>query len=450
MTTYGNLSLPELGSLIRQGVISCEELVQSVIADINSRNPWLNSFVRVTKQRAMVEAESARKELKKGLDRGPLHGIPYAVKDLFDVEGQPNSAGIPGLGGNMARRDAAVVRRLREAGAVLVGQTQSSPLAATIIGINHGYGTPHNPWKEEAYIPGGSSSGSAVAVSAGQIPFALGTDTGGSVRVPAALCGVVGFRPVPGTIDMEGCIPLAPSLDSVGSLCRSVVDTAAVYSILRGRPFSISGTVQRLRVALPQNVFYDGANPVIPTIVQDAAYSLRSQGVQTMTLQFPELDELLNLLRDTSLIAAEAYVLYREYIEDSHADWVLHWLRKAQAYTPARVEKFRLQHHRLASMLAERIEPFDAILVPTVPIPAPALQVCDMPEQHASFSALLSRNTLIGNLAGWSGITVPCRTLVDGLPVGIMVLSKPQKEDSVFALAQALEQVSPIHRKPEN
>jgi len=444
MKTYRNLSIKELGIMIRGGEISCEELVGNIITDINNRNPWLNSFIRVTERRAIMEGRKADHELKNGLDRGPLHGIPYAIKDLFDVEGQPNSAGMPKFSRNLAKKDAAVVRYLSEAGAILVGQTQSSPLAATILGINHGYGTPRNPWKHDHYIPGGSSSGSAVAVSAGQVPFALGTDTGGSIRVPAALCGVVGFRPVPGDINLEGCWPLAPSLDSAGCLCRTVDDAAVIYSTLRGEPFKISDSVAGLKVALPENIFFEQARLDIREAVLEAAYALRALGVEIETVQFPELKFIQTLMNETSLIAAEAYGIHRMVIDDPQSDWVLHWVRKANGYTSSRLKEFRQYQQLLATELAKRTKTFDAILAPTVLIPAIAVKDCNEPEQHAAFSALLSKNTLTGNLAGWSGITVPCAILADGLPAGIMVFANSQKEQSAFALARSLEHLSPF------
>jgi aspartyl-tRNA(Asn)/glutamyl-tRNA(Gln) amidotransferase subunit A len=442
--TFGRLSIDELGKMLRAGVLSCEQLTRSVLLDIEIRNSYLWSFVRITGERAFKEAIRAQHELDCGLDRGPLHGIPYAVKDVFDVAGQPNSAGTPLLDGYIAQTDAAVVDRLARAGAVLVGQTHTSPLAATILGINHARGNPRNPWKEELYLTGGSSSGSAVAVASGLVPFALGTDTGGSIRVPAALCGVVGLNPTVGRINVRGMRPLAPSFDSIGLITHTVRDATLVYATLQDALIKLDRGVEGLRIGVCKTVFFDAAQAEVRTAVLESARLLEHLGANTYYVELPEVESLYTLICKTSLIAAEGYPLYKEIVESPSSDWVVHWLRVAKEYSKERVACTRKRCAEVADKLASRTRSIDAIIVPTTPIVAPLVSTCDTPESHASMSKLLSRNTQIGKIAGWCSVSIPCGITDDGLPIGLMIYASARNEMIAIQIAQALETVTSL------
>lgn len=428
--------------MLRTGVLCCEQLTQAVLRDIEIRNPHLGAFARITGERALREAGQAQRELDSGLDRGSLHGIPYAVKDIFNVKGQPNTAGTPLLDGQVAQADAAVVSRLARAGAVLVGQTHTSPMAATILGINHARGTPRNPWKEEPYLPGGSSSGSAVAVAAGLVPYALGSDTGGSVRVPAALCGVVGFSPAAGRVDASGMWPLAPSLDSIGSLTRSAQDAAWVFAALQDAPEKVSRGVRGLRIGVCETVFFDEAQGEVKVAVLEAARVLGNLGAELCHVALPEVGSLHALIGETSLIAAEGYPLHQEIVDHPDSDWVIHWMRKAAAYSGERVARARIRYAELAARLASRTRLLDALLVPATPVVAMPVPACDHPESHAAMSALLSRNTQISKLAGWSCLSVPCGITGHGLPIGMMICVSSRKERIAFQIAGTFEAAS--------
>ncbi len=211
-------SITTLAAKIRAGTLSPVSLTEALLERIAALDGRLHAFIAVTRERALAEARAAELALRGGQDLGPLHGIPYAAKDLFDVRGVATTAGTRLLAGNVAREDAAVVRRLAGAGMVLVGKTYTVQFAFGGVGINHDQGTPHNPWHATPHAPGGSSSGSAVAVAAGLVPMALGSDTGGSVRLPAALCGTVGLKTTVGRVSRAGVYPLCWTLDSVGPL----------------------------------------------------------------------------------------------------------------------------------------------------------------------------------------------------------------------------------------
>ena len=439
MKTLGAKSITELGQMLRKGELRCVELTQAVLSNIGTRNSHLGAFAGITAERAIMEAERSQRELDAGLDRGPLHGIPYAIKDLFDVAGQTNSAGTPLRDGNVAQTDAAAVSRLTHAGAVLVGRTHTSPLAATILGINHARGTPRNPWKEEAHLPGGSSSGSAVAVAAGLVPFALGTDTGGSIRVPAALCGVTGLNPTVGRVDTSGMSPLAPSFDSIGPLAHSAHDAALVYNAIQDEQVDIAQDIAGLRIGICETLFFDDAQVEVVTAVLESARALEELGAVLCSAVLPEVDSMYALIRDTSLIASEGYPLHKEIVDHPDSDWVIHWMRAAREYSKERVAFARKRCIEVAARLATSTRSLDAVIVPTTPIGAVPVAACDTPVSHAAASSLLSRNTQIGNLAGWCSLSVPCGTTSAGLPIGLMVYAGARNEEVALRIAHALE-----------
>jgi len=217
-----DLTLTQLGARIRSGTLSPVALAEHLLARIRQLDGKLGAFRMVLADRALAQAKAAETAIKAGVDLGPLHGLPYVAKDLFDVRGYPTTAGTRLLAKAIATRDSAVTQKLDRTGMVLLGKTNTVQFAYGGVGINSDHGTPHNPWNSTPHAPGGSSSGTGVAVSAGLAPFGLGTDTGGSVRIPAALCGVVGLKTTVGRISRAGVYPLSFSLDSVGPLTRSV------------------------------------------------------------------------------------------------------------------------------------------------------------------------------------------------------------------------------------
>ena len=227
-------TISELSRQIHSGELSPVDLMEHFLARVEAFDSKLHSFRHVPRERALAAAQAAALALRAGQDAGPLHGIPYAVKDLIDVQGLPTTAGSNLLLDNIATSDATVVRRLNQAGMVLLGKTQTVQFAFGAPGINHHHGTPHNPWHAIAHVPGGSSNGSGVAVGAGLVPMALGTDTGGSVRIPASLCGTVGLKTTVGQVSRAEVFPLSWTFDSVGRLTRSVEDAALVYQAIRG------------------------------------------------------------------------------------------------------------------------------------------------------------------------------------------------------------------------
>src|SRR5215813_10954144 len=221
------LTISELSQRIRQGTLSPVELTEHMLSRLETLDDPLHAFKLVARERALAQAQAAELALQAGQDVGPLHGIPYAAKDLFNVKGLPTTAGSNFLEGNIAAADATVIRRLAQAGMIFLGKTHTVQFAYGGVGINHHHGTPHNPWHAVPHAPGGSSSGSGVAVAAGLVPMALGSDTGGSVRIPSSLCGTVGLKTTVGQISRAGVFPLSWTLDSFSGRCRAGISMPA-------------------------------------------------------------------------------------------------------------------------------------------------------------------------------------------------------------------------------
>src|SRR3954470_23056286 len=296
-------SIASLSAQFRTGQLSPVMHVEALLGRIAALDGRLRSFIRVTPERALAQARAAENAWKSGAELGVLHGIPYAAKDLFDVKGMPTMAGTHLLADNIAAQDATVVRKLAAAGMALLGKTHTVQFAYGAAGINHDHGTPHNPWHRTPHAPGGSSSGSAVAVAAGLIPMALGTDTGGSVRVPAALCGIVGLKTTIGRVSRAGVYPLSGTLDSVGPITRSVEDAALVYQALQGmdaRDASTTGVtwhdalrglkdgVKGLRIAFGQTVFFDDVDDEVERAVRETGHVFRALGAPPSSVAVPE------------------------------------------------------------------------------------------------------------------------------------------------------------------
>ena len=323
-------TIQALAEQIRSRALSPVTLAEQCLDRLEPLDGSLNAFRIVVRERALAAARAAELALEAGQDVGPLHGIPYAAKDLFDVKGLPTTAGSKMLDDNVAAEDSAVTARLARAGMVLLGKTNTVQFAYGGVGINHDHGTPHNPWQATHYVPGGSSSGSAVAVASGIVPMALGSDTGGSVRIPAGLCGIVGLKTTVGQVSRAGVFPLSWSLDSVGPLTRSVEDAAWVYDALQGadprdpstreaQPRDVlSGLrdgVQGLRLAFAETVFWDGADPEVVQLVRRTGEVFADLGAHIEQIEFPEAADALALNPRGLVIAAEAYAIHQARIE---------------------------------------------------------------------------------------------------------------------------------------
>ena len=462
-------SIAELGRRLRSGELSPVALTEALLARIEDLDGTLGAFQLVSPDRARAAARAAEANLAAGQDLGPLHGIPYAAKDLFDVAGLPTSAGTHLLGDNIAGADAAVVARLARAGMILLGKTKTVQFAYGGAGVNGDLGTPHNPWHRDHHLPGGSSSGSAVCIAAGMAPAALGSDTGGSVRIPAALCGITGLKTTVGQVSRAGVYPLSWSLDSVGPLTRSVEDAALVYQAMQGPDSgddtthgralqdvmtSLRDGVAGLRIGIAETVFWDDAHPQVAAAVRAAAKVFEELGAHVRSFDFPAAADAVALNPRGLVIAAEAYTVNRRFI-DTHYDEldpiVASRMIKGRDVAAADYLQTTLDWKRLRLEAVRQLTDVDAVLCPTTPIPACTLaEVNGDMEVYSHKNLMYLRNTAIGNILDLCGLNVPCGLTEDGLPIGLMIYARPFHEDKVLRIGHAYQQACEWHlQRPE-
>jgi aspartyl-tRNA(Asn)/glutamyl-tRNA(Gln) amidotransferase subunit A len=459
-------SITSLSARIPTGRLSAVTCAEELLGRIEALDESLHAFIRVMQERALAQAQAADSTSKSGADLGALHGIPYAAKDLFDVKGAPTTAGTRLLADNIAKQDCTVVRKLAAAGMVLLGKTHTVQFAYGAAGINHDQGTPHNPWHATPHAPGGSSSGSAVAVAAGLVPMALGSDTGGSVRVPAALCGIVGLKTTVGRISRAGVYPLCWTLDSVGPITRSVEDAALVYQALQGtdaRDESTAGVashdalrglkdgVKGLRIAFGETLFFDGVDREVEKAVREAGQVFRSLGAQLASIEVPEAAAAWAEEKRPLLIAAEACTVNREFL-DKHLDALDPFIgpRMLAGRTLSAPDYFALlrRYAELRAQVQWTLRDVDALIVPTTMAAARPIAVIDASfDAYIDYNTKVHRNCGVGNILNFCGVSVPCGFTSEGMPIGLMIYAKPFAEDMALRVAYAYEQATEWHTR---
>jgi len=454
-------SILSLGQRIRSGELNAELLTEFYLDRIARLDHKLGAFVEVLSDRALMQARRADLELAAGIDRGVLHGIPYAVKDLYDVSGVPTRAGTPILDANVPDSDAFIVDRLDHLGAVLVGKTHTVQFAYGGVGVNSQLGTPMNPWSDTHHIPGGSSSGSGVAVGAGMIPMALGSDTGGSVRIPAAFNSVTGLKTTVGQISRRGVFPLSWTLDTVGPLTRDVSDALAIYPLMAVRDDddpsmaafqSVRENTKNLsdiRLAYVDTIFLEGCDPEVEAFVEMTQSVFEKIVGRVEQASFDVAKRAVELNPKGLVIAAEAYYSNRNLIDqqfDKLDPVVAHRLIKGRDVTASEYIDIQNGLNRVRTESLQFFDRFDAFIVPTVMISPPPLSSCEESIQsYATINVQCLRNTAIGNMLNLSAVTVPCGFTKKGLPVGLMVYGKPFDEMKILEIANAFQSNTDWH-----
>jgi aspartyl-tRNA(Asn)/glutamyl-tRNA(Gln) amidotransferase subunit A len=401
--------------------------------------------------------ENAPEQAERNIASGsPLGGIAVHVKDLFDVAGQVTTAGSKALQGQPpASKDAAVVSRLKGAGAVVLGRTNMTEFAYSGVGINPHYGTPlcaADPLV--ARIPGGSSSGGAVAVARNVGWAAIGTDTGGSTRIPAALNGIVGWKPTARRVPQAGCYPLAPSLDSIGHMTRSVADTILIDDIISDTPSQwTERTTKGMRFVVPDNLMMDGLDASVASAFEAAIDALSKAGALVEMVRLHSLDALPALHALGNLSAYESYQFHTTqqaahgYDDSGYDPRVSQRIAMGKGMTAEQYAQIAQARVAWALRFAAELAPYDALLCPTVPIVAPPLQpLLDSDDLFFKTNAVLLRNTAVFNAADGCAISLPCHT--DGLPVGLMLGHAAMKDGRVLTAARAVEKVLNKLRRP--
>jgi aspartyl-tRNA(Asn)/glutamyl-tRNA(Gln) amidotransferase subunit A len=433
-------TITEAAPLIRAGKLSPAELLEESLAAIEKDNRRLNVFLTVTAESARDDARRAEQEIRRGRYRGPLHGIPISLKDLIWTRGVRTTGGSRILKDFVPHADAPVVKRLKDAGAVILGKTALHEWAYGVTNNNPHYGPTRNPHDPQR-IPGGSSGGSAVAVATGMGLASIGSDTGGSVRIPAALCGVAGLKPTFGAIPVRGVIPLAPSFDHVGPLTRSVADAALVFEALSGRRL---GRVSRtLRIGVPEKFFYDRLQPEVAAAVREALRRLERQGARLQRVEVPLVREMIPAALTVQL--REAVRSHRRYRgrRREYGDAVRTLLERGESVTAAEERAARRVCAQFTRALAALFRRVDVLITPTLPATAPLIgqETIEIGGQPEDIRPCLTRLVRPFNVAGVPALSLPCGRDRRGLPIGLQVIGARRGEAAVLATGTAVERL---------
>lgn len=442
----------ELCTAIISGEVKCEEVAQKMLEKILKDNQRLNAYISVKPEETTRQAREADAVLKRYGPRSVMHGAPIAIKDIISVAGYPLTAGSRILGQESAKRDADCVFNCRQAGLVVLGKTNLHEFASGPTGMNPHFGPARNPWSTD-HIAGGSSSGSAVAVSAGMAAAALGTDTGGSVRIPASICGVVGFKPTYGAVSTSGVFPLAWSLDHVGILARSVWDAAALFSVISKEPATtlLKPIPRGTRVGVPWAFFEHLVDKEILSHVKVFIDRLSSLEVDVSTVEAKWLNDVLRPW--TVIRRSEASAIHRRWLESTphlYSDDVLEGLKEGMSYSAVEYIVAQKERGKLSAKMDSLLTGLDAILMPTIPIHTPRiaeLERLPLRERLMIHRQLISL-THIFNLTGSPSISLPIGFTVEGLPVGCQLASRRGLDSMVLSIAYVFESAYGPFRHP--
>lgn len=465
------LTITDTAKLLRTKKLSPVELTRASLQRIDKLDGTLKAFITVTADLALAQARRAEREIAKGTYRGALHGIPVTLKDLYCTRSIRTTAGSRILRDFVPTADATATARLAEAGAVLLGKTNLHEFAAGVTCDNPHFGTCQNPWKL-GYIPGGSSGGSAAAVATGLGLASLGSDTGGSIRIPAAYCGIVGHKPTYGVVPRTGILPEAWSLDHGGPMTRTVRDAAIVLQAIAGHdPGDASSArvklpnllralrpdLKRLRVGVPTNYYFDVIDPEVDRLVRTAIEQLRALGASVVEVKIPDVEAAL----DTCFVVAwaEAAHYHRRWLLTRPQDYGLdvgNLLKGALLYLATDYLQGQRTRALIRHSLHTIFERVDVLVSPTAPLAAtPHGQLETMLNNHkVSVLDVAARLTCVANLTGEPACSVPCGFTKAGLPVGLMVHGPAFEDARVLRVAHAYEQAAgwaqrlPAHVQP--
>jgi aspartyl-tRNA(Asn)/glutamyl-tRNA(Gln) amidotransferase subunit A len=458
MSDLTHLTIAEAADLLARREIAAVELTEAHLRRIDAHDTHLNSFITVTSDHALTQARAADAELTRGVRRGPLHGIPLALKDLYDTAGIRTTAGSTFFADRIPDTDARAVTLLYQAGAVLLGKLNMHEWALGVTNINPHYGPSRNPW-DPSRITGGSSGGAAAALAAGLCMGALGSDTGGSIRIPSSLCGIVGLKPTFGRVSLQGVIPLSWNLDHAGPMARTVTDAALLLQTIAGYdpddPVSVALPVDNLlatldagvtgwRIALATDAHFGEADPEVISAVRRAATVFEELGARVEAVDLSQGREAaqMNALMTTSDAAAFHRDRLRDHPHRFGADVLARMERGAQftstEYILAR--RFQSEWRRRLERLFEQ---FDLLLTPATPITAPVIEGLDAIEAARQ----LTRCTAPFNLAGLPALSVPCGLSAAGLPIGLQIVAAPWNEARVLRAGRAFENATQWHRQ---
>jgi aspartyl-tRNA(Asn)/glutamyl-tRNA(Gln) amidotransferase subunit A len=438
-----NPTIGQLAADLAAGRTTSRTLTEEALDRIgDAKGEGKRAFIKVYKTQALAAADASDALRKAGIVASPLSGIPVSIKNLCDVAGEITLSGSRALDdAPPAEEDAPVLARLRAAGAVIVGSTNMSEFAFSGVGFNPHYGTPGNP-ADRKRVPGGSSSGAAVSVADRMAVAALGTDTGGSVRIPAAVCGIVGFKPTARRVPIDGVVPLSTSLDSIGPLANSVECCAIVDAVFAGEPIEVPEAVHLagLRFAVPRHFVMDDLHPVVARAFERALKTLAAKGVKVEEIDLPQLDELPAINAKGGFAASEAYAWHRDLIARRGGDYdplVAPRIRRGAEMSAADYIELLGKRADLQKRVAAVTANYDAVVMPTCAIVAPTLDEVATPEGFTRKNMLLLRNTTVGNFLDRCSISLPCHEAGE-LPVGFMLMGEAMADKRLLAMARSV------------
>lgn len=460
------MTLVEAAAALRQRQVSSVELTLECLARIEKWNPELNAFLTVTADVALEQARKADAERASGLDRGPLHGIPIAHKDLFCTRGIRTTGGSKTFAEFVPEFDATVVQRLANAGAVMIGKTNLHEHAYGITSENPHYGAVRNPWDPER-SPGGSSGGSGVAVATGMALAATGTDTGGSIRVPASWCGITGLKPTFGRVSKYGVLPLGYTLDHPGPMAQTVRDTALLFEAMAGfdpkDPSSVDRPVPRcmpaegepslrgIRIGLPRNFFFDRIDKEVDGAVYLMAYTAEDLGAELQRVQVPD-GEQLNTLAHITLLS-EAAAVHEPYLRKrrkTYGDDVRTLLDMGRVIPAVDYLQAQRLRKRILGVYLDILRRVDALLVPATPMTAPRIGQKQVEIRGEMEDTRIAATRLLRgfNLLGLPVLSMPAGYSSDGLPIGMQLVGRPWDEPLLLRIGAALEDRTQLRRRP--
>jgi aspartyl-tRNA(Asn)/glutamyl-tRNA(Gln) amidotransferase subunit A len=457
-------SVAELAPRVKSGEISPVEIVRTSLDRIAQLEPSLNAFLEVWGDSALDQASEAEQAISSGDYLGPLHGIPVGLKDLIDVSGKETTGGSKVLAGNVATGDATVVMQLREAGAILIGKMNLVEFAFGATGLNPHTGDVKNPW-DTTKITAGSSSGSAAAVAAGMIPVTLGSDTGGSVRMPAALCGIAGLKPTYGRVSRNGVLDLSWSMDHVGPMTRTTEDCALLMNVLAGHdpldpasskepvPDFISGInsgLNGLKIGVPQDYFFtDSVDPEIVSSVHAAIELMANNGAEIVDLPMPWVDKGRRI--NMGVMYPEATSVHEKMLAehaDKYSPSVRH--RIQFGFNVSAIDYVRAQRARqwFSHQMAESMKKVDVLITPSVPIQTPTIADCTPAPGKTAAGGELANFTGVFDTTGQPSHSIPCGFTTSGMPIGMMITGHPFDESTVLRVGNAFEKLTNWHQRP--
>lgn len=462
MTIPPRPTISELSASYESGAVSPVEVVEETLHRIERLDPVLNSYVTVTGELALAQARQAEAEIRAGRKRGPLHGVPYAAKDILDTHGIRTTVGSQMMASNIPQRDAAVIEKLEQAGAILIGKAGLHEWAYGITSANPHFGPVCNPWDPER-IPGGSSGGSASALAAGLCAFSLGSDTGGSIRIPAAFCGIAGLKPTYGRVSRRGAAPLGHSLDTVGPFGLCVQDTALAYAAMAGHdpadpssskePITIPGLepdagLEGTVIGVPRNFYFEGLVRDVEDAMSEALRVFENLGAELREVEVPGV-ELANSLHRLILLA-EATSVHRFRLERYREDFgedVRLLLDQGRFVLATDYLDAQRARRRFCQDCVKVLSEVDALVAPAIPIPTARIGEIEIEVDGKTENVRIAttRNIRALNLAGVPVLSVPCGFHRDGMPIGLQIIGANYREDRILSIGHAYEQATDWH-----